>query len=372
MSADLNPSNNLNVDQQPIPISEAMPHRKVLRSWLQELIERSTPRALLLIVVDYLIYFALMAGAIAAPHWTLRLLSGLLCGFWIGRLFILGHDACHHSYTPSRALNRVLGRLAFLPSLSAYSLWEVGHNVVHHGFTNLKGTDFVWEPKSKEEYDAMSPSRKLMERIYRSGWGPSLYYVVEIWWGKMFFPSKDKKPGNRPAFLWDNVLVSVYAAIWLAVVVFGAMAADVAIWSAVLTAFVVPFLFWNGMIGWVVYMNHTHPNIAWYDDKRAWAAAQPFVTTTVHLTFKRNFGSVMHHIMEHSAHHLDMSIPLYKLKEAQERLEHLLPGRIVVQAFSWRFYFSTARTCKLYDFKNRRWTDFKGQATTDSVMVVNP
>ena len=68
--------------------------------------------------------------------------------------------------------------------------------------------------------------------------------------------------------------------------------------------------------------------------------------------------------MEHTAHHVDMSIPLYRLKKAQTMLEDLLPERIVVQDFSWRWYFDTARRCKLYDFRTRTWTDFSGQAST--------
>ncbi|MGQ2980727.1 MAG: fatty acid desaturase, partial [Polaromonas sp.] len=73
---------------------------------------------------------------------------------------------------------------------------------------------------------------------------------------------------------------------------------------------------------------------------------------------------VLHHIMEHTAHHVDMSIPLYKLKEAQKMLEDLLPGRIVIQRFSWRWYFDTARACKLYDFTRQCWTDFAGRPTS--------
>jgi len=74
----------------------------------------------------------------------------------------------------------------------------------------------------------------------------------------------------------------------------------------------------------------------------------------------------MHHIMEHTAHHLDMSIPLYRLKRAQAKLEQLMPGRIVVQAFSWRWYFDTARRCKLYDFATQRWLDFRGSRPSPS------
>ena len=90
----------------------------------------------------------------------------------------------------------------------------------------------------------------------------------------------------------------------------------------------------------------------------------PFVSTTVHLQFPWRVGGLLHHIMEHTAHHVDMSVPLYKLKQAQKKLEDMLPGRIIIQRFSWRWYFQTARKCKLYDFTRRCWTDFQGRPTS--------
>src|SRR5262249_18333431 len=150
---------------------------------------------------DYALLLAALAGAIlASPAW-LRVLCGLAAGFVIGRLFIIGHDACHQSLTPHRRLNHWLGRIAFLPSLTPYSLWEVGHNVVHHGYTNLKGFDFVWAPHTAQEFAALAPWRKALERVYRSGWAPGLYYLVEIWWKRMFFPSRSQMPTRRRLFL---------------------------------------------------------------------------------------------------------------------------------------------------------------------------
>lgn len=355
---------NVNLPAAPIAETEALPTRKVLRSWLTDLSTRQIAYPIFLLVVDFVIYGFLLYFAVAAPHWGLRLLSALVMGFWIGRIFVIGHDACHQAYTPSKMLNKVLGRIAFLPSLSTYSLWDVGHNVIHHGFTNLKGVDFVWEPKSIEEYQAMSPTRRFFERLYRNGYFPWLYYTIEIWWKKMFWPNRKQQPAHRPAYFWDNVLVSIYAVLWMGVVVWIASAHGMNIVSALLTGFIIPFLVWNGMIGVVVYMHHTHERIKWYDDKREWLAAQPFVTTTVHLTFKYGMGAMVHHIMEHTAHHLDATIPLYKLKQTQTRLEEYLPNRIVVQPFSFAWYARTARMCKLYDFKTRQWLGFDGKPTT--------
>ena len=130
-----------------------------------------------------------------------------------------------------------------------------------------------------------------------------------------------------------------------------------------ITGMLVPLLFWCTMIGFVVYVHHTDPRIAWHANRVEWSTAAPFVSTTLHLTFSYGIGGLLHHIMEHTAHHVDMSIPLYELKPAQTRLEELLPGRIVVQHFSWRWYADTARRCKLYDIERGCWTDFHGEVT---------
>jgi omega-6 fatty acid desaturase (delta-12 desaturase) len=350
---------------QPLAPDAPLPHRKVIRSWLIPLSQRTTLRALWMLAFDYTLLLALLAGTVLLASGWLKLLCGLAAGFVIGRLFIIGHDGCHQSLTPHRRLNKWLGRIAFLPSLTAYSLWDVGHNVVHHGFTNLKGVDFVWAPSTPEEYAAMSPLRRALERAYRSGWAPGLYYMVDIWWKKMMFPSKSSM-GNtsRPIFTWDCLLVTGYGLLWLAALVWAALAHGQSVALVLGTGFVVPLLFWFAMIGFVVYVHHTHVKVSWHAERNVWAKAQPFVSTTVHLTFPMQIGSLLHHIMEHTAHHVDMSIPLYRLKEAQAKLEELLPERIIVQRFSWRWYFQTARDCKLYDFSRNSWTDFAGRATS--------
>jgi omega-6 fatty acid desaturase (delta-12 desaturase) len=350
---------------QPIPQGEPLPHRKVIRGWLTPIAERRTALGIVLLAIDWLVFAGLIAGTIVLQAGWAKLLCGLAAGFVIGRLFIIGHDACHQSYTPHRGLNRVLGRIAMIPSLTPYSLWEVGHNVVHHGYTNLKGVDFVWAPLTKDEFEALSPGRRVLERIYRSGWGPALYYLVEMWWNRMYFPRKTYMGTSRPEFTRDGIFVTATAALWIAGLVAAAWATGQSALALVGYGFVVPFLFWNAMIGFVVYVHHTHTAVQWHDDKHAWAKAAPFVSTTVHLTFPFRIGALMHHIMEHTAHHVDMSVPLYKLKNAQKLLEDTLPGRIIVQRFSWRWYFETARKCKLYDFTRRCWTDFQGRPTSD-------
>jgi omega-6 fatty acid desaturase (delta-12 desaturase) len=245
--------------------------------------------------------------------------------------------------------------------------------VVHHGYTNLKGFDMVWAPLTLQQYQALPVWRRALERCYRSGVGPWLYYFIEMWWLRMYFPNRRYMPTRRKVFILDGLLVTAVAVAWISGLIAAAGATGQSSWLLVLSGFLLPFLVWNALIGFVVYVHHTHTRIAWHADKPSWSAAQPFVSTTVHLTFKSWFGvdmdQVLHHIMQHTAHHVDMTVPLYRLKRAQAILEAKMPGNIVIQPFSWRWYFDTARRCKLYDFGSHRWTDFAGRPTTQPVIV---
>lgn len=344
-----------------------IPHRKLIRSWLLPVSAKSSLQALWRVALDTLLFAALLGASQALPGLIPRLLAGALCGLVIGRLFILGHDACHQSLTAYRGFNRGLGRLLLLPSLTPYSLWDTGHNVVHHGYTNLKTYDFVWQPKTLAEYQALPRWRRALERVYRSGWAPGLYYLAEIWWKRLWFPSRHYMPTRRRIFVLDSLLVTAAALLWVAALAGIALARGASPALAILSGFVLPQLVWNMLIGFIVYVHHTHPQIAWYEDKPSWGQAQPFVSTTVHLRFRRwlglDVGALLHHITEHTAHHVDMTIPLYRLRQAQAILEQRLPGVIVVQTFSWRRYFGTARHCRLYDYAAQRWTGYDGRSS---------
>jgi acyl-lipid omega-6 desaturase (Delta-12 desaturase) len=197
----------MNPTEQPISPEQPMPHRKVIREWLVPLSERVTWRAMACCCLTTL-WAALLAGTVLFESWWAKLLCAVAMGFTIGRLFIIGHDACHQSLTPHRGLNKWVGRIAFLPSLTTFSLWDIGHNVVHHGYTNLKGFDFVWAPLTREEFAKLSFAGRLLDRAYRSGWAPGLYYMIEIWWKKMVFPSAKEMPTRRPIFTKDSWLIT--------------------------------------------------------------------------------------------------------------------------------------------------------------------
>jgi len=352
----------------PVPDPTALPSRKHIRAWLAPMVAPRTVHALGLVVVDLALFVATLALVVAIRNPWVKVLAGLVAGYVVGRLFLLGHDACHQSLTPHRRLNRWLGRLVFLPSLTPYSPWEIGHNVIHHGFTNLRHVDFVWQPLSLEEFKALPRTRRTLERLYRSGWAPWLYYLVEAWWKRLWFPRQALLPSRRASVVADGALVTAFALVWMGVLAAAAVATGQSVPLLLATGFALPYVTWAALAGFTVYVNHTHESVAWYGDRDSWSSAQAFLTTSVHIEFGSWVGRSMHNIMEHTAHHTDMTLPLYCLPRAQQRLEQELPGHVVFQRFSWAWYRDTARRCKLYDYERRCWTDFDGRATTRSMI----
>lgn len=284
----------------------------------------------------------------------------------IARLFVIGHDACHQAFFASRDANRWIGRLVFLPSLTNYSLWEVGHNIGHHVYTNLRGHDYVWTPRSKAEYDAMPAGRRALERLYRSIFGHGAYYALELWWKTLLFPTREQYAKPETSFRQDTWLVLAFAALWIGGLAAAALVSGQSVLLLVGCGFALPFALWNLIMGMVIYLHHTHPDVAWFDDIDLWEAERDGSSGTVLITFPGRLGAVLNNIMQHPAHHLDVRIPLYNIDEAQATLD-AQPTRTVVQPFGLGHLTDCVRRCKLYDYDARRWTDFDGAFTSAPV-----
>jgi acyl-lipid omega-6 desaturase (Delta-12 desaturase) len=335
------------------------------RKALLSTFEKSSPQLLrpaAVFILDVTLFVASTA-LVLLPDSLLLKLFGMLCVTTaIVRLFLVGHDACHDSFFGSSRLNAICGRIAFLPSMTAFSLWEVGHNTAHHGFNNLKGRDQVWAPYSKAEFDRLPGYRQSLERLYRCGIGWGAYYLIEMWWKKLYFASRKEIGSSRRRYKLDSLLVTAGAALWIAVVVVAARLTGQSAGLLVGLAIVGPFLMWNTVIGFVVFLHHTNPRIAWFKNRQEWQRHRAYLTSTARVRFPLGLDRMMHSIMEHNAHHMNPRISMFTLRAAQQVLREKFPNLCDFH-LNPRSYMDIVRRCKLYDFTNHAWQDFAGQVT---------
>jgi len=301
------------------------------------------------------LYVCLVFLTLAAPA-PLALALTVPCGVVIGLLFIVGHDACHNSFTASTRLNQTIGRLAFLPALHSFSLWDLAHNRTHHRYNNVRGWDYVWEPMTADEYRHCGHLRRTMYRFYRTPAGVAFYYLIEIWAPRLILarPAIVRRMTNATMLDTALVLLFLVLQVWAVITVGGMLGRGPL--ASLLFGLVAPFLVWIGLISFVIFLHHTHPAVHWYPSVAAWEADQGAICGTVHVRFPWPFGPMVLAIMEHNAHHSAPRVPLYNLP----RMQRAMGGSadFVAWRFSWRAYFRVCQRCKLYDYDAGHWVSF--------------
>lgn len=308
-------------------------------------------------------------GTVLVQSPCLQMGLSLLAALFISGLHVVGHDACHQSLTPKRWLNRLLGTVAFLPSLHPFSLWELAHNRTHHRFTNILGKDGVWEPITPHEYSRLSTLEQMRYRFFRSFAGHFWYSLFEIWLKKLFFPRPSEVGGYRKEYVTDLAIVTIWCAVWpLVLLAIRSSVSDAGAWDdfrvAVVLGFAVPFLVFQVLNSIVIYLHHTHPRVQWYTTAQLPNPEEVGTLASVHIVFPAFINWLFHRIMEHTAHHLRPGIPLYHLLQGQNLIEGRTP-EIVIERWSPALHFRILRCCKLFDTERRCWTGYDGQPSMD-------
>ncbi len=310
------------------------------------------------VALDLLLYCVVLTLCIRCANPVGKLLLALIEGVVIARLFILGHDAAHGSLFPRKWMNDAIGRFVFLFTATPFSLWQLGHNTIHHGFTNLRGRDTVWTPHSPAEFAALPVHRRVLQRIYRTPLGVALYYTVELWWKKLFFPSEREVAVARRSHRIDCLIVVSYF-IGLTLLVIDVCAHSPA--SAALNlliAVVLPVAVFFWLMGFTIFLHHTHPSVRWFANRAEWSFAGAQLEGTVHILLPKWANLIMHNIFEHTAHHVDVRVPFYHLAAAQAAVESALGSHVVIEKFSFRGFRNTLQCCALYDYDQHCWLRF--------------
>jgi omega-6 fatty acid desaturase (delta-12 desaturase) len=331
----------------------------------------STPIAMAIFGTDLVLYGLTFAGILLAPSLWAKAALSVCNGFAVGIHFIIGHDSCHGSFTPHRWLNATLGRMSFMVSVIPFTSWTLLHNKLHHGRTNLRGSDPVWTPLSHDDYRQLPVWRRRLERIYRSAYGLSLNYAIEYWWKRLMFPSGAFRNRLSLVPFWLDRL-SVLAFLSAQVILLAAFGRAASLPVLVLLGILVPQAIFWWLLSCVTYIQHTHPDVRWFDDPEEWSFFASQVQGTVRVALPGVAGTVLfHNVLEHTAHHVDQSIPIYRLAAAQRTLDETFPGNVVQYPFTFRHLHRITATCQLYDYRAHRWLDFSGRPTTRAAAPVH-
>ncbi len=242
--------------------------------------------------------------------WPLAVLPILLAAGFVVRIFIIQHDCGHGSFTPSRALNDVIGHLCSLVTLTPYLSWRHDHAVHHATAGNLarRGTGDIWT-MTVAEYQAAGALRRWWYRTYRSPGvlfviGPVVHFVL-IQRFTTGLPPKLRR--ERRAVHLTNLALLLEAV--LLGHVFG--------WPAFLAVHL-PIAFVSSSAGvWLFYVQHQYEQVYWAhgDD---WDYAAVALRGSSYYRLPRWLQWFTGNIGFHHVHHLSPRIPNYRLQACHE------------------------------------------------------
>ena len=318
--------------------------------------------------IPIIVWLLSLVGIFLAPTWA-QIILGIINGNAIATMFNIGHSALHGTLFPYAWMNRVAGRIAMAPSLKPVTSWIHAHNVLHHGYTNIKEKDAGFAPLSLAEYNVLSPIEKISYRVCRSWYGCGWLYLKEMWFKWEFFPSAQRAPRDSKAFFVDRLQLALFVSLWFGLLIWASVVRGESIFIMLPAGFLLPQLVSCYFIGFVTLQHHTHPKVAWYSelDSKCTTFFESQMQSTPHLVFPRVLRVLMRNIMEHTAHHVDAALPFYSVPNAQTALEDTFVNSIVRERWTFSCFVQNTRICKLYDYARHQWVGYHGEPLSEPI-----
>ncbi len=145
-----------------------------------------TPRSLVEVLITGLPFVALWAliwAGLSAGYWVALVLVIPAAAFVV-RLFMIQHDAGHHSFFRSQRANDWVGRIIGVLTLTPYAFWRHTHARHHAGHGNLDGPRVGGiNTLTVDEYEHCSRGQRFRYRMYRYplilfGLGPAYVFLL--------------------------------------------------------------------------------------------------------------------------------------------------------------------------------------------------
>jgi fatty acid desaturase len=207
------------------------------------------------------VHVAIIAGCIAALTkllaaglaWPVGLPLSLLIGVSFSGLTFLGHETLHGAIVRHKKLRHVIGFVGFLPFVVSPRLWVAWHNRVHHGNTNVAGTDPDCYPTLAEYQtrrsvrvatDLAAPGRRRLRGVL------SLLVGFSVQSGHMLLAAGRRGYLSRREHVLSMLETAVGVAFWAGV----ALAIGL---TPFLLAFLVPLLISNAIVMAHILTNHS-------------------------------------------------------------------------------------------------------------------
>ena len=298
--------------------SQALPGEHRMRA-RKELIEATRPFAKDAVLRSYSHLFlalAMVAGcAVIATRdgwWPLRLLASVGEGLLIVRIFIIYHDFMHGAVLrKSRIASAILHTFGVLV-LTPPCVWRETHNYHHAHTAKIVGSGIGSFPMvTTAMWQKMPDAMRLRYRIARHPLTILFGYLTVFMWGFCIASFV-----RAPRKFWDaGIALLLNWALTSVIFVFAGP-------TTLVFSFLLPLMIACALGGYLFYAQHNFPGII-VQPRETWSYVDAALRSSSYMRMGRFMSYVTGNIGFHHVHHLNPSIPFYRLPEAMHAIPEL-------------------------------------------------
>lgn len=231
------------------------------------------------------------AGAIKSLYLSVQIISALLAGLMVVRVFVIYHDYLHKAILQDSILAKVLFSLFGMWILAPTSIWKRSHDYHHKHNCKLYTSSIGSFPLlTKEQFLKSSKKDRLIYLFIRHPLTIAFGYVFAFLWG-MTLQSIVKSSGKH----WDSYLALLFH-FGISFTVFYFFGAP-----AYLIGILLPALISSAMGSYLFYAQHNFP-AAKYKNKHNWDYAHSALKSSSFM----KLSPIMHWFTANIGYHLSL------------------------------------------------------------------
>jgi omega-6 fatty acid desaturase (delta-12 desaturase) len=337
---------------------------QIIRSIPRHCFEKDDNKARAFLVRDLALLFIIGTLILLAGSAFLKLLLSIVSGCVLTGIFVIGHDAGHRSFSDNKSVNDLVGHLCCSLTLWPYHVWRLSHDH-HHKWTHHAENDVAWKPLTADEFRKLSQGKKIGYFLSRSVfffWASMLfqYFMVDDAIKGRFFSPNDRDMIRRSLIITAAVAVA-YAGLTL----------KVGGWSGFLYLFLIPQLVYQFWLSFFTLFHHTTPDSRFMSEE-SWDPARAQLAHSIHMKYPPIVDWLTHDIAWHVPHHVCVSIPHYRLREAHVSLRTNYPDIVTENRMSLGYIWRVISRCHLIDQSKADPVEWVGINIRDHIIESDP
>ncbi len=274
-----------------------------LRAYTRQYCQKDNRLAALSYFGTFAVYFTSLYLAISYVHfWFVLIPSVIIHAFSAVRLYVLQHDAGHHSLFETRRQNEWAGHILSPFTFAPFEVMKQNHNLHHANIGNLEHRETgEIQTMTLREWTAAGFWTRLYYRLYRNPFVMVPLGAVFIYFIRYRWPKNTLRYGMQGVLLHNLTVIGYVSGLYF---VFGG--AGVLVWLGANLL--------GGMLGvFLVYLQHNFEDTYW-DRRPDLEPQQAALQGSSALDFGWVFDMAVANITLHDVHHFNACIPSYRLR----------------------------------------------------------